>query len=118
MVQWLRLCTPSAGGPSSIPGQGTRSHMTQIKIPHAVAKTWCSQINKCLKKYNKVRYSHDTKKKDDRAHGKLVAIHIHPHAVHIFFLFCTLKKKKTSCQHFYIDLFKCSVSDVPGKKWQ
>ena len=93
VVQWLRLRTPSAGGPSSIPGQGTRSHMPQIKIPHAVAKTRCSQINKCLKKYNKVRCSHDTKKKDDGAHGKLVAIHIHPHAVHIFFLFCTLKKK-------------------------
>ena len=28
-VQWLRLCTSSAGGVSSIPGQGT-------KIPHAV----------------------------------------------------------------------------------
>ena len=29
-VQWLRLCTPNAGGMGSIPGQGT-------KIPHA---TW------------------------------------------------------------------------------
>ena len=28
MVQWLRLCTFSAGGKGSIPGQGT-------KIPHA-----------------------------------------------------------------------------------
>ena len=28
-VQWLRLCTPNAGGPDSTPGQGTRSHMTQ-----------------------------------------------------------------------------------------
>ena len=25
--QWLRLCAPDGGGPSSIPGQGTRSHM-------------------------------------------------------------------------------------------
>ena len=24
MVQWLRLRTPNAGGPDSIPGQGTR----------------------------------------------------------------------------------------------
>ena len=24
VVQWLRLCTPNAGGPGSIPGQGTR----------------------------------------------------------------------------------------------
>ena len=37
MVQWLRLCTASAGGRGSIPGRGT-------KILHAV---WQSQnINK------------------------------------------------------------------------
>ena len=41
VVQWLQLHTFSAGGPSSIPGQGTRSHisqlrvrMLQLKIPH------------------------------------------------------------------------------------
>ena len=28
---WLRLCTPNAGGLGSIPGQGTRSHMPQLK---------------------------------------------------------------------------------------
>ena len=27
VVQWLRLCAPNAGGPGSIPGQGTRSHI-------------------------------------------------------------------------------------------
>ena len=26
VVQWLRLCAPSAGNPGSIPGQGTRAH--------------------------------------------------------------------------------------------
>ena len=26
VVQWLKLCTPSAGGPGLIPCQGTRSH--------------------------------------------------------------------------------------------
>ena len=31
-VQWLRLCTPSSGGPGLIPGQGTRPHMLQLKI--------------------------------------------------------------------------------------
>ncbi|TEA33833.1 hypothetical protein DBR06_SOUSAS19410004, partial [Sousa chinensis] len=31
----LRLHAPSAGGPGSIPAQGTRSHMPQLKIPHA-----------------------------------------------------------------------------------
>ena len=45
-VQWLRLCTPSSGGPGLIPGQGTRPHLLQLKIPHAAAKTCCSQIKK------------------------------------------------------------------------
>ena len=45
MVQWLRLCAPNAGSLGSIPGQGTRSHMPQLrvhmpqlKIPHAATK--------------------------------------------------------------------------------
>ena len=51
-VQWLRLHAPNAGGWGSIPGQGTRSHMLQLrvcilqlKIPSAATETWCSQIN-------------------------------------------------------------------------
>ncbi|TEA23382.1 hypothetical protein DBR06_SOUSAS910043, partial [Sousa chinensis] len=39
VVQWLRLRAPSAGGPGSIPGQGTRSLMPQLKIRGAVTKT-------------------------------------------------------------------------------
>ena len=31
VVQWLRLSTPSAGGPGLIPGQGTRPHMPQLR---------------------------------------------------------------------------------------
>ena len=31
MVQWLRLCALNSGGPDSIPGQGTRAHMLQLK---------------------------------------------------------------------------------------
>ena len=27
VVQWVRFHAPNAGGPGSIPGQGTRSHM-------------------------------------------------------------------------------------------
>ena len=71
VVQWLRLRAPSAGGPGSIPGQGTRSHMpllrvrmlqlkkkriphattkkiphAAMKIPRAATKTLHSQINK------------------------------------------------------------------------
>ena len=44
-VQWLRLHAPNAGGPGSIPGQGTRSIITQLKSPRAVMKTWHSQTN-------------------------------------------------------------------------
>ena len=29
--QWLRLHTPNAGNPGSIPGQGTRSQMLKLK---------------------------------------------------------------------------------------
>ena len=32
MVQGLRLCAPNTGGPGSIPGQGTRFHMSQIRV--------------------------------------------------------------------------------------
>ena len=32
MVQWLRFCTPSAGGPGSIPGQGARAHILQLRV--------------------------------------------------------------------------------------
>ena len=44
---------PNAGGPGSVSGQGTRSHMLRLKIPHAATriedpvhaatKTWVSQ---------------------------------------------------------------------------
>ena len=46
VVQWLRLCALNAGGLGLIPGQGTRSHMLQLKILHAATKTQHSQINK------------------------------------------------------------------------
>ncbi|TEA25801.1 hypothetical protein DBR06_SOUSAS1210090, partial [Sousa chinensis] len=49
VVQWLRLCTPNAGDLGSIPGQGTRSHMLQLrvhmrqlKIPYATMKIPCA----------------------------------------------------------------------------
>ena len=59
VVQWLKLHASNARGPGSIPVQGNRSHMLQLKIlhaatkkrshmkiVHAATKTWCSQINK------------------------------------------------------------------------
>ena len=55
MVQWLRLCAPNAGGLGSIPGQGTRSHMLQLRVfrrelktQHATTETQHSQINKSI----------------------------------------------------------------------
>ena len=51
VVQWLRLHSPNAGGPGSIPDQGTRSRMLQLKILHdpteipcAPTEIRCSQI--------------------------------------------------------------------------
>ena len=32
VVQWLRLLAPSAGCSGSIPGQGTRFHMPQLRV--------------------------------------------------------------------------------------
>ena len=53
VVQCRRLRAPNSGALGSIPGQGTRSHMLQLKTPHtpekilrAATKTWQSQINK------------------------------------------------------------------------
>ena len=49
VVQWLRLRAPNAGGPGSNPGQGSRSHIPQLKILYVAMKILCarcSQINK------------------------------------------------------------------------
>ena len=32
VVQWLRFCTPNAGGLGSISGHRTRSHMLQLRV--------------------------------------------------------------------------------------
>ena len=66
VIQCLRLRTPNIGDLGSILGQGTRSHMTllrvyllqlrilmsQIKILHATTKTQDSQINIYYKTFN------------------------------------------------------------------
>ena len=59
-VQWPRLQAPNAGGPGSIPGQGTQAHtsqlralMLQLKLLDATAKTCAAKSthrNKYLKK--------------------------------------------------------------------
>ena len=60
VVQWLRFCAPNAGGPGSIPGQGTKSptqpnlefssHKERSRTPQqrlnilqAATETLCSQ---------------------------------------------------------------------------
>ena len=62
MVLWLRFHAPNVESLGSIPGQGTRSHMPQIrvcvqqlKILYATTKTQCSQINN-INKYLKIIY--------------------------------------------------------------
>ena len=32
MVRWLKILTPIAGSPGSIPGQDTRPHMLQLRV--------------------------------------------------------------------------------------
>ena len=56
MVQQLRLCAPNVGGPGSIRGQGTRSHMAQLrvrtqqlKIPRAATKILCASAKTCCR---------------------------------------------------------------------
>ena len=39
VVQWLKFCVSNSGGLGAMPGQGTRSFMLQLKIPHATVKT-------------------------------------------------------------------------------
>ena len=41
MVQWLRFCIPSAGAQLSIPIQGTRSCVPQLKIAHPYKDSTC-----------------------------------------------------------------------------
>ena len=45
-VQQLRLSALNAGGLGLISGQGTRSHMLQLKILRTATQTWHRQINK------------------------------------------------------------------------
>lgn len=53
VVRWLRCHVPNAGGPGSLSGQGTRSHiqqlrdyMPQLKVPHAITKKFLHVVIK------------------------------------------------------------------------
>ena len=45
-LPWWDSVAPKTGGLGSIPGQGARSHMSQLKILRAATKTQLSQLNK------------------------------------------------------------------------
>ena len=54
MVQWLRFHSPNEGGPGSIPGQGTISHVLQlraslvaqmVKNPTAMWNAWIRSLD-------------------------------------------------------------------------
>ena len=74
VVQWLKLCASNARGLGLIPGQGTRSHMQQLrvclsqlknlrlqqqilKILSVAIKTQQSQINIYIYKNYETKYS-------------------------------------------------------------
>ena len=51
MVRWLRLHAFNAGGPGSVPGQGTRSYVLQLKRCRMLQlRPGMAKINKILKK--------------------------------------------------------------------
>ena len=61
MVQWPRLLAPKGGSPVSIPGQGTRFHLLQLKILNVTTKTQHRQINKYFLKEKKSDEGRSTK---------------------------------------------------------
>ena len=48
MVPWLRLCTPNAGDSGLIPGQGTRSHMSQLRVHTPQLKGCNKDCKSCI----------------------------------------------------------------------
>ena len=44
VVQWLRFCAPNVAGSDMIPGQGTRSHIIQLKDTGCWNKDQISQV--------------------------------------------------------------------------
>ena len=74
MVQWLRFCAPNAGDPSLIPGQGTRSHMLEIRVCMLQLKK--KKIPYTTKKIKDLRYLKLNIKKEEeeeKAFGKWLA---------------------------------------------
>ena len=62
MVRWLQLHASNAGGPGSLPGQGTRSHMPQLTVymPYLRPSTAKYIISKKKKKLREEIYLNNT----------------------------------------------------------
>ena len=56
VVQWLRRHAPNAGGPCSIPGQGTKSHVSQLRVQMLQLKTQSATTKTQLSRKNKQIY--------------------------------------------------------------
>ena len=87
VVQWLRLLAPTAGDLGSIPGQGTRSPMPQLKISYATTKTKRRRRrgqDTCRERRSKDRHilgsgslptsTHSTDGKTEAGEGRLAAV--------------------------------------------
>ena len=61
VVQWVRVCAPNAGGPGSIPGLGTRSHLPQ-------RRSCTPQLRVCMPQLQKI--PHATTTKDPTCHNE------------------------------------------------
>ena len=58
VAQWMRLQAPNAGGPGSIPGQGTRPHMhATTKSSHATTREACAPHQRTLRAVDKTQCS-------------------------------------------------------------
>ena len=53
VVQWLRLCSPNAGGVGAITSQRLRSHTPQLKALHAAPKRAAKERDKSNKYFFK-----------------------------------------------------------------
>ena len=68
MVQWLRLHAPNAGGPGLIPGQGTRSHMPQLRVCIPQLRVHVSQLRPSSAK--QIKNNKETKAKPKKTPHK------------------------------------------------
>ena len=115
VVQWLRLSTPNAGGPGSIPGQRTRSHVPQLKIPNATPKKKRSfMMQQRLKTPKCHNYDLTQPKKESffssikLSHRCLQRLHWF-YFIHYYFINTGRKSQK---YRYLLKLQKCTISPI------